>query len=1228
MNTKRHPTSGSRQPAWVTRHSSLVTRHLSLCIAALAAFAASAAPVATGEGTMPPVAADLGVMERYFAAKKSRAQPLDGAVEVVSDTPATGTVPEAGVRFVVGESKRSFFEIEWDSGKVTKLPVRVSDARFKYVGKAPGKKFGSFFVVTNAVVYVGGASQFAVPDPKPYSGASFNAYWGRNGRLYDAYLDVCGRLPDATRHVCDIRFVPVPGGVRVVLDGSYRLTVAPEKDDPPDATAKEVRYSFAKGAAFAPKPQERLDYNHDRFTVLDLAANPRAKAFADAELSPGTEPGLRLVDGVPLAIAEPVDSGDVAICHEVAGFSGMSWNPYTAREPSQGFGAEVHFRLLAKPYLKAHVVFALDDAESRYTGKAKERILTLRLSRYAGNGAGMNAISEATLDYTDGVPPDLKRVGAVTRGGKTYPLYCATVGFDLQPVRDLVARRNSGVQPDGSLGGDYIDFDLAGRTSGVSVTDSSDSAFNIFGATLEAATVAMDFKSSEEAPGNVFTQDEKNRRMTVVLRCERAGASGRIDWTAKDVWTGRVLKTGAIPYELRAVGETRETDLDLNFSDEPGVYEIAFDVKDAAGAPQYAVTTRTAVTPPAERLAKAEDSPYHTWWFKGPHGSPSTWEIGGALMRKAGIRRSIVPEVPDEVREKYGIAYNGSVTAPGMGEFDAATGKFKPHGELGGEEWFVTNMVQAIAQKGHVDHVLVWHETAPYKPDFPEELLDLPVPAATEKDKAAGAYVNEVGRLVRRHFPHLRLQIGNSNCSALGAACLPFRGGADPQYYDNIGTESGMAGKFPEAMFVCGVQGLMISQDCVSRYAKRPVKATACFEYVMQASSKLGELRHAQWYMRDALVMLAHEMPLVPLGILFDCNSPYFDSVWGNAGIFFRSPYLEPKLAYVAYGALTRALDGVKLVRQLDTGSTTVYALLFRRADGRYATALWCAKGEAELSLGVAGGGEVFDMLGRAKAFDGKVVASESPTYVVTQAPVESVRQLRRAFPSDAEFLRTGREVYRFADPADVSVAPDRRAETKSLRLLPFLKASDHFAVRNVEDPEKGSCLEVSLDTSKEKVNPYYTEFTTLRLKEPVIIGESCRQLGLWVKGNSNWASICFEVEDAEGEVLTTFYVRDPAWKSLEWGNWTMWVNFDGWSIVSCAFEKGPWEHAGMVGNGRPNGKVDFPIKVRAVTVEMNRRKLDLVDFKPTDTTIRLGDMVTSEEPGLAIPRVWDEYAE
>ena len=69
-------------------------------------------------------------MERFFAARESREQRLEGGTVVTGDKPMTGVVPAEGVRFVVGESQGSFFEIEWGSGKVTKLPIAVRDAAY------------------------------------------------------------------------------------------------------------------------------------------------------------------------------------------------------------------------------------------------------------------------------------------------------------------------------------------------------------------------------------------------------------------------------------------------------------------------------------------------------------------------------------------------------------------------------------------------------------------------------------------------------------------------------------------------------------------------------------------------------------------------------------------------------------------------------------------------------------------------------------------------------------------------------------------------------------------------------------------------------------------------------------------------------------------------------------------------------------------------------------------
>ena len=42
--------------------------------------------------------------------------------------------------------------------------------------------------------------------------------------------------------------------------------------------------------------------------------------------------------------------------------------------------------------------------------------------------------------------------------------------------------------------------------------------------------------------------------------------------------------------------------------------------------------------------------------------------------------------------------------------------------------------------------------------------------------------------------------------------------------------------------------------------------------------------------------------------------------------------------------------------------------------------------------------------------------------------------------------------------------------------------------------------------------------------------------------------------------------------------------------------------------------KIDLPIKIRAITVGMNRYKLDLLDFKETDRTILIRDVAGIEE--------------
>jgi hypothetical protein len=76
-------------------------------------------------------------------------------------------------------------------------------------------------------------------------------------------------------------------------------------------------------------------------------------------------------------------------------------------------------------------------------------------------------------------------------------------------------------------------------------------------------------------------------------------------------------------------------------------------------------------------------------------------------------------------------------------------------------------------------------------------------------------------------------------------------------------------------------------------------------------------------------------------GLLYDAGNAYAHTLWGAGGLCRRYPLLYPKPAYVALAAVTAALDQVKLRRKVPTGSLTVYALEFDRADGRRVYAVW-----------------------------------------------------------------------------------------------------------------------------------------------------------------------------------------------------------------------------------------------------------------------------------------------
>lgn len=1069
-------------------------------------------------------------------------------------------------------------------------------------------------------------TQWVRPNMRPFTE---NAETGQRGMVPSGYdiLREWDRTPPASAHITDFDFIPSQNGaVDLYLDGSRIYTFGAE--------AKDLAFKPGAGVTYIVKncdAEAKID--RAKFFPIDLSVNPRAKALVDGKLS-GISTGYSTFGEAPVKVVAPIDSADVSICRQGKGNWALEVEEYHGRNPQLGFPMAIHYRVPADQYAKAHIVFALDPAPG------KDPILTVRLSQYHTNGIGGNWLGDTVLDFTKGVPDYCKKVGEVKLPGRTADVYYAEVPIELGRIMDLAG------------GNKYLDFEFTGKgwenfqqlDNTMKPDPDSDSAFNILGVTLEKAP----FKAivRQTSPGNVFTADEKKKTTSLDIVSTRDNTRGKVAWTARD-FDGNTVFKGEKAWSAAKAGTTNKVDIALN-PKEPGYFTLDFDFFDADGKKLYTHAASFGILPESGRKVSRHDSPFGIWWFNC-HGSPGNPEIGGPLMKKAGIRKCSWNSMSQENYDLYDATSCGNCSAPGRyGNFDNETGKFKA-GKYkdkdgkevqakDGEEWVVgyINNILSKMPKDAKPHLMIWHESAPGA-NVPEELLDEPVPEGHvyHADTFDAAYINELARIVHKHFPGLPIQIGNSTWS-IGAVVGPMRKGALPSSYDRIGIETPSQVVVPERLLDCGLQGMQITLDATEAIGGKRVKANGAWEFVYRCERDMGERQQAEWYTRDIIISLAHDFFLISPGIFFDCTSGYYNGLWGGSGLLRRAPWVYPKPAFIAYGVITKVMDGVTFSRQLDTGSTTVYALEFKRMDGKYVTALWASRGNAEFKVSAQSAGETWQMLGqrsRLPSGESSVKGGTSPVYLVTDKPLKSVSVGERTYPKTEKIVEKAVVAAPLDNADEITLSPDPWMESLGKRyFLPIMKPCDEFTLKTVEDETMGQCIELTLEEAK---NPpkatsksgkrysdrYITRYTTLRLKEPVEFAGKPAVLGVWVKGDSNWGQIRFEIEDADGEVF----------KNQSTGRWWMcdimdWpgnlaVNFDGWSYCYCSLQDN------SLVNDRSPGLVSeqwlseggdkvmkFPVKLRAITVGMNREKLDLLDFKRATNVIRLKNAGGTEE--------------
>jgi hypothetical protein len=511
----------------------------------------------------------------------------------------------------------------------------------------------------------------------------------------------------------------------------------------------------------------------------------------------------------------------------------------------------------------------------------------------------------------------------------------------------------------------------------------------------------------------------------------------------------------------------------------------------------------------------------------------------------------------------------------------------------------------------HCSKALLFHEG--YPTFIPPELRDA-IPTAEEAklsdwDKRILKLADAVSKVYREKFPQLKIQLGNNSYSTSLIAML-LRNKFPRDRFDCLGLETVGQSLPPEAS--------VMTEAWMERETARKfgfdVPVSACYEFTVRDPRKLGLKKHAEWNARDALICHGLRFADIPLPGLYDPGDCYYnDSTYGSGAVCQRYPLLYPRPSLAAAATLTKVLDQVKLRRQIPTGSHSLFALEFERGK-ETVYAMWVPRGEAEISMNFDADAAftVIDLYGRSREIktSGRkldIKVSTSATYLVGNLPNAKISVLKRMFPENEppKNLQIASRMDNLKD-WELHLGKDYRLHDPESKYLPLL-TNGTFDLRQVEDPEKGKCLELEL-IPKGKLPELLQEYTSISLRNPQALKGEPNTIGVWVKGNSSWGRIKFEFEDAQGEkwFSTGRFSDRPGLLSLD---------FDGWCFVSFPITGNSKinvfnpEDVSKQWESNDDGKIQYPIKLTGIAVCFPRKAINLNEMEPVKPTIRLKEL-------------------
>jgi hypothetical protein len=1094
----------------------------------------------------------LGTMDFDAAVARRIAVPADAG--------------ELRIPFRVGENPAGLtLTLVWEGGKKTETEFKTGAAPFLQADKRPGA--GAESTVTKSLPYAclevsaPRTRYFVRPNPDFYSE-------GEQALLRNKW----NTFQDASEHVFLLSLQVVPSGVDLSLDGNYVGRLAGS------GRLKEVLF---------PLPIEtKVDCMPVRpwtpWSSLDLRSLNRPGAMTNAVLT--VLPEALKARGVPLDVPENGANADVGCVRDVSPpntIDTSGFARYHERSAFEGMPEALLMSVPVAPCTRAWVLCAAGD------DPAKETAFNVRLTRYRKGGTG-NAIVTTRVDLPlkpEACGSNLWCVGSVSYGGKdakkTVPLWLAEVSLNSSEIQDVL-------YSDWAEG--RLDFELLG------LSRNSRSGVHVFAVTLERSPVEMEVK--QVIQGSVF-HNEEQPAMNVALRPLSSGAVV-LRWDVEDVW-GKKVTTGERQYGFADKDAPQELPVPLRMA-ESGWYRVVFSLHDEKGRPLLAHTAAFAQLPPDTRKAGYE-SPFGCWWQQYCHSHMTNPAVIGPLLFKAGIRRTTATCGSEELMKPWKVTLD---MIPWLSSYH-------PPGTpaLTTEEWFKEYEAKVREYRDRFPNsklVMIFHES--YDSGMGPEAWDgepdpLTAFGLIEKAKLSST-------LLRGKFPDLKIIAGNDGWSGALISQL-LRGGVPPDRFDALGMER-LIGYFAKDTMPPERHEASWTLRKMARQYGCEAPPTDCYESGGRGNYGMSQRRIAEYVVRDSLVGLAWGFPYIGVGVISENVNGYYHTRWGGDSILRRTPLLYPQPQYVAIATMTRVLDCAKLVRRVPTGSHTAYALEFARGEERV-YALWTPRGTCDLLLKFPKDGAVMleGLYGQphpVAVVNGelRVTASEEVTYVTASGAAIAVTAGKRVFPQDQPPDGTV-ILSALADPAAWTLTGSKGVECGPYpyRWLPW-RTTGKGKLDTAADPEKGACLSLELIPQGE-VTELLAECLTLQATTPVPVPGKPSTLGVWVKGNSSWGRVMFEILDAEGErFLGGSYTHEP------WG--TTYIDFDGWCFVTLPLsDKSPARSrfyysssALWTGNGG-NGTIDYPIRIAGLTVEMKRKALDLAEMAPVAPAILLKDL-------------------